>query len=122
METIKNRYKAESMFCKLFVDAGRVLGVPQYGDADDCDREQHHLSAGSVQVVHECEFGDPHFIGGPGAFNFAKSTAQVNRIFERSEPIVSELYSALGRVRPDYAKRFRAELDEIKNWMLRNSD
>lgn len=119
MKTIKNRYQAESMFCKLFVDAARVLRVPSYGEEPD-DQERHRLSQGTVQVVHECEFEDPHFIGGPGAFNFAKSLGQVNRIFEHAEPAVAEVCGALEGVSPTEAQIFRARINEIKAWMLRN--
>lgn len=121
MKMIKNRGKAESMFCKLFVDAGRALNVPAYGEADSTGLERHHLSSGTLQAIQECEFDDPHFIGGPGAFSFAKSAAQVNRIFEKAEPITTELTGALDREAPSAATLFRANIDEIKVWMLRNS-
>lgn len=121
MGKIKNRYKAESMFCQLFVDVGRALGVPPYGEDDSNGMGQDHLSAATVKALHECELEDPHFIGGPGSFKFATSTVQVNQIFERAGPIAAELYSALSRNDLGNANKFRAELDEIKDWMLRNS-
>lgn len=122
MGKIKNRYKAESIFCQLFVDAGRALGVPPYGEDDGYGVGLDHLSADSVKALHECELEDPHFIGGPGAFNFATSTVQVNRIFERAGPIAAELYDALSKINLGNANKFRAEFDGIKDWMLRNSN
>lgn len=121
MGKIKNRYKAESMFCQLFVDAGRALGVPSYGEDDSYRMGEDHLSAATVKALRECEFEDPHFIGGPGSFNFATSTVQVNKIFEIAGPIIAELYDALSRIDLENANKFRASFDEIKDWMLRNS-
>lgn len=117
MTKIRNRYDAESLFCSLFVDAGEALGVPAFGEKGTGQGPK--LSAGSVEVIHSCEFSDPHFIGGPGAFNFAKTVSQANRIFERAEPYASELHSALREVSSEDAEKFRAGLDEIKQWMLR---
>lgn len=120
MQQIKNRYKAESMFCELFVKAGRALGVPPYGEDDRGDK--HKLNSDTIDVIHECEFEDPHFIGGPGAFNFAKSRESINRIFERAEPVAVEVCAALETLDPARAQEFRMRLDEIRNWMLRTAD
>ncbi len=115
---IKNAYDAESLFCSLFVAAGESLGLPSYGEEAGAN-QAIALSEDVVRVLHQCEFDDPHFIGGPGAFNFAKTVASVNKIFERAEPIALELYAALKNVGPEDAEKFRAGLDEIQQWMLK---
>ncbi|SFO37573.1 hypothetical protein [Nitrosospira briensis] len=126
MRKIKNRYDAESAFCELIVEAGRVIGVPSL--ADDEDDEEHlaqhggsyQLTEGTLSAICECEFGDPHFIGGPAVFNFAQSVEQVNRIFERAEPVVAELTIVLQQVAPYHVNIFRADLQFIRDWMVRN--
>lgn len=126
MRKIKNRYDAENAFCELIVDAGRAVGAPSFsGDNEDEDGRlaQHNgnylLTSNTLDAIRECEFGDPHFIGGPAIFNFAQSIGQVNRIFERAEPIVSELAIALQKVNPDQATQFRVNLQSIRDWMAR---
>ncbi|HWV17890.1 MAG TPA: hypothetical protein VNZ68_04865 [Rhodocyclaceae bacterium] len=126
MRKIKNRYDAENAFCELIVDAGRAVGAPSFsGDWEGEDEPlaqhngDHHLTENTLDAICECEFGDPHFIGGPAIFNFAQSVAQVNRIFERAEPVVSELALALQQVNPDQASQFRVNLQSIRDWMLR---
>jgi hypothetical protein len=114
---IQNRYQVESHFCKLFFEAGQTLLVPKYGEAGD-GRESADLSSAAIEVMHQCEFDDPHFIGGPGAFNFAKSRSDVERIFARAEPIAKELCTALGATNAAMASDFRTRLLEIKAWML----
>lgn len=126
MRKIKNRYDAEDAFCNLIVEAGHVIGVPSFAGDDEDEEEPLALHIGNCQLTEhavdaivECEFGDPHFIGGPGIFNYAQSAAQVDRIFERAEPVVAELTIALRQVSPDHANQFRANLQCILDWMTR---
>ena len=84
MRKIKNKYDAENAFCELIVDAGRAIGAPSFS-VDDADEDErltqhngnHQLTESTLDAIHECEFSDPHFIGGPAIFNFAQSLAQV---------------------------------------------
>lgn len=117
MTKIKNRYQAESHFCKLFFEAGQALNIPKYGESGD-GGERYDLSAAVISAMHQCEFDDPHFIGGPGAFNFAKTHTDVERIFARAEPIAEELCAALEATNPTKAFDFRTRLMEINTWML----
>jgi hypothetical protein len=118
MRKIKNRYNAESAFCELFVEAGRTIGVPSFGAEPPYSGT--HLTLSTVKAIHQCEFEDPHFIGGPGAFNFAKSAAEVERIFSRAEPIAAELSNSLQLINSEQAIKFRSDLLSLKEWMSRN--
>ncbi|WP_146097404.1 hypothetical protein [Rhodoferax sp. TS-BS-61-7] len=121
MTKIKNRYQAESNFCKLFFEAGQTLNIPKYGES--CHRgERSDFSAAVIRAMHQCEFDDPHFIGGPGAFIFAKSHTDVERIFRRAEPIAEELCKALEAIDPTKARDFRTRLMEINTWMLQAAE
>ncbi|GAB2182562.1 hypothetical protein DLREEDagrD3_27850 [Denitratisoma sp. agr-D3] len=119
MLQIKHRGQAESLFCDLFYEAGMALGVPGYGESD---KESHlGVSSAVVDVIHQCEFGDPHFVGGPGVFSFAKKKESVEKIFSRAAPFATELLALLDERNPNFAEKFRAELAAIKDWMLRQS-
>jgi hypothetical protein len=117
MKKIKNRYDAETLFCEALVEAGFTAGISPYGEEET--NTSHQFSADTIKAIHECEFGDPHFIGGPAIFNFAKSRADVDRIFERAAPVVVELTVALEQKNPDQANKFRADLLTIRDWMSR---
>lgn len=117
MTKIKNRYQAESQFCQLFFEAGQALNVPTYGESGDSGVKSD-LSTAVISAMHQCEFEDPHFIGGPGIFSHAQSRTAVERIFARAEPIAAELCTALEASNPTKALDFRARLTEINAWML----
>jgi hypothetical protein len=117
MVKIKNKYQAESQFCQLFSEAGRTLNVPKYGESGD-RWPKSDLSPEVVSAIHQCEFEDPHFIGGPGVFNFAASHAAVEKIFTRAEQIAAEICSALDASSPIKAREFRIRLTKINAWML----
>ena len=123
MRKIKNRYDAESAFCELIVDAGIAIGAPLFSADEDEDlaphNGNHQLTKRTLDAIHECEFDDPHFIGGPAIFNYAQSQELVNRIFERAEPVVSELTFALQKVSQDRANQFQVNLQTIRDWMTR---
>jgi len=121
VKKIKDRYQAETAFCDLFVSAGRRLGVPAFGEPE-CEGSEQELSATTIAVIHECEFYDPHFIGGPCKFNFAKSHEDVERIFLRAEPTAAELSLALEKKHPEHAQKFRTRLDSLKSWLHDNVD
>jgi len=117
MTKIKNQDQAESKFCQLFFEAGQALNVPTYGESAN-GGARSDLSTDVISAMHQCEFYDPHFIGGPGAFSHAKSRTAVERIFARAEPIAAELCTALEASNPTKALEFRARLTEINAWML----
>jgi hypothetical protein len=117
MTKIKDQFQAESQFCQLFFEAGQALNIPTYGEFRDRGAKSD-LSTAVVSAIHQCQFDDPHFIGGPCAFSYAKSRSAVERIFARAEPIAAELCAALEASNPKKALDFRARLTEINAWML----
>lgn len=72
----KNRYKAEDAVCQAFVILGTLAGIDVSKGDGPADLDKDLISA-----CYESNYGDPHFLGGPGCIIRADSLMRVDRIF-----------------------------------------
>lgn len=119
-ETIrfKNRYKAQDAVCEAFVILGTLAGVDAASGKGPADLDKALISA-----CQESFYSDPHFLGGPACFHYAKTTANVERIFNSAFDVSERLYQYIER-QGDLAKIKAAEesiavIDSAHVWLNR---
>lgn len=80
--SFRNRDNAESQVCQAFTALGVLAGVDvdQGNGPDDLD-------ADLIQAAYESNFSDPHFLGGPFCFNYAKTKDQVDALAEKARAV-----------------------------------
>lgn len=89
----RNRDNAEDQVCQAFTALGELAGVEvDQGVGPD------GLDAELVQAAYECNFSDPHFLGGPCIFHYATTKDQVDALAAKAG-VVTQGYSAYFRGR-----------------------
>lgn len=89
----KNRHKAEDAVCEAFVTLGTLAGIDVSRGNGPADLDEELISA-----CHESYYGDPHFIGGPGSFNYAESLEHVERIFNPAFNVSERLFRYVEKI------------------------
>jgi|GEM_PF-3847362 len=118
MDKFKNRYKAEDAVCEAFVTLGTLAGVDVFSGDGPADLDKDLIAA-----CRESNYGDPHFLGGPGCFNHAKSLMHVERIFVPATDVSDRLLRYIER-RGDASKIAAAKesvlvITSAHAWMTR---
>jgi hypothetical protein len=80
--TFRNRDSAESQVCKAFVALGQLAGVDTDNGTGPAD-----LDAALIAAAYQSNYGDPHFLGGPFCFNYAVTTADVDKLAGKSAAV-----------------------------------
>lgn len=75
LPNFRNRDAAESQVCQAFAALGKLAGVDvEQGKGPD------DLDARLIQAAYQCNFEDPHFLGGPACFHYATTAAEVDAL------------------------------------------
>jgi hypothetical protein len=113
----KNKIDAESQVCRAFVQLGTIAGIEA-----DTGQGPSGLSAEAVQAVYEANFDDPHFLGGPCCFNYARNSDDVRQIQSMAEAITIELMQYISKEKKSTdVELAKAEVEKITgafNWLL----
>lgn len=112
----KNRDKAEDAVCQAFVQLGLLAGIDVANGTGPAD-----LDAESIQACYQSNFSDPHFLGGPCCFNYAKTLSQVDQIFvsafDVSDRLLSYIAAGNDPAKTKAAKVAIAVIEAAKGWM-----
>lgn len=101
--TFRNRDNAESEVCKAIAALGRLAGM----DVDQGEGPED-IDAMLIEAAYQCNFDDPHFLGGPCCFNYAETTDDVDIIEMKANPVTRGLVGYI-RKRADEVKLRQAE-------------
>lgn len=109
----KNYYKAEDAICNAVLGLGEIVGInldsPEMNVPDDLRK--------FIPIVEEAYFGDPHFIGGPGALHWIKTGGELEKIAARLADSTMELREVALSIKPDKATEMIKLMDDVIDWM-----
>lgn len=86
------RGDAESEVCRAVATLGRLAGI----DVDQGNGPED-IDAVLIEAAYESNFDDPHFLGGPCCFDYAKDVSDVDRLIARAAPITRGLVGYIGK-------------------------
>jgi len=89
--SFRNRDNAESQVCQAFTTLGVLAGVDVDQGSGPGD-----LDADLIQAAYESNFSDPHFLGGPFCFNYAKTRDQVDALAEKARAVTDGFAAYMG--------------------------
>lgn len=122
---VKSKSKALHQFCEAFNMACEDLSAPEnlMKEGPELSKwmEKHSLSLSTVHALISCEFDDPHFIGGPCAFEYMQTNEDVEKNFKEAEVIFSEIYAALLKVSKKKADFFIGVVHGLRAWMIKKT-
>lgn len=73
-----NRYKLEDKILAAITDMGDVADLSGCSDR-------------LLGILEECNFSDPHFLGGPNVFHYTETADEVNEAFDKIDAVIAEL-------------------------------
>jgi hypothetical protein len=82
----RNREGAEAQVCRAIASLGKLAGI----DVDEGNGPAD-IDAALIGAAYESNFDDPHFLGGPCCFNYARTVHDVDNLMRKAEPVVSGL-------------------------------
>lgn len=88
----RNRDQAESQVCQAVAALGRLAGI----DVDQGDGPED-IDAVLIEAAYQSNFDDPHFLGGPCCFNYAKTTEDVDILKAKAESVTRGLVGYISK-------------------------
>jgi len=106
----KNRDAAEAAVCEAYVKLGELAGIDPAAGIGPTD-----LAKDLASALQQSYYGDPHFLGGPCCFNYAKTQADVEKIEARGQIVITGLlqYIDLQNV-PDKNVQAEAQVKKLE--------
>lgn len=112
----RSRNNAEDAVCRAFAELGILAGVNVGIGTGPAD-----LDDDLIDACHQSYFNDPHFLGGPCSFGYAKSLDQVDELFAPAFEVSGRLLKyIMARGDPVKTKAAESALTVITNaniWM-----
>lgn len=80
----RNREDAETQVCDAIVSLGKLAGIKvDVGEGPD------DIDPALTEAAYQSNFNDPHFLGGPCCFNYARTADDVDGLVRNAEPVLS---------------------------------
>ncbi|NHZ99098.1 hypothetical protein [Massilia sp. CCM 8734] len=86
-----SRDDAESRLCNAIAALGRLAGIEV-----DQGEGPEDIDSVLIDAAYQCNFADPHFLGGPCAFNYVETADDVDKLAMKAAPVIRGL---LGYIR-----------------------